>query len=1199
MELQYWTSGATERAQVVHSRSLSLVGKDLVSGLGFGISTISGRSNVLTIDGSTKRAVAVFLYDGETFEDSLESFNGTTAVSHALAVADKENLPWVVLTRGREIRLYAAKPDVGVGRKGRSETFVEVNLSLLPDDKAGYLTLLFGANALRSGGTLEEVLERSEDFSASLAIRLRQRVYFDTVPALATAIAKRLDNTTTLSEKDLQAAYEQTLVILFRLLFVAYGEDRDLLPYRSNSKYADHSLKRIARHLSDDLRNDAINFDPEASDLWEDVVQLWGAVDKGNTSWGLPAYNGGLFSGEADVNHSGAALAGIRLQDSEFGPALLSLLVDEGPDGVVGPVDFRSLSVREFGTIYEGLLESMLSVAQSDLTVDKKGDYVPAREKDTVEYPAGTIYFHNRSGARKSSGSYFTKPFAVEHLLDQALEPALDKHLERISALLDDGDDAKAADLFFDFRCVDLSCGSGHFLVATVDRIEARFANFLSMHPIPAVTKELVLLKNAAREHLGDLADSVEIETTSLLRRQVARRCVYGVDANHISVELARLAIWIHTFVPGLPLSFLDHSLRHGDSLTGIGTPEEALDVVDPKAKRSIDGSLYRTGLEEFLGRASNSLRRLATISESSSQEIKEARKAHLEAQEAVKPARQLFDLIVAARVNGRNNLIEISEERLANNIYLSDAEKTVAKLTSLHFPIAFPEVFIRENPGFDCILGNPPWEKAKVEELGFFSLRYPGLRSLNQARQRDRIGYLRTSRPDLVMEYEAEVKIAQSVRKLLLAGPYPGMGQGDPDLYKAFAWRFWSLIREGGHIGVVLPRSALTAKGSAPWRLEILDHGCFKDVTMILNNAQWFFEDVHPQYTIGLVTITKGDEFVGDIGIRGPYNSLPAYESGMKISTTEFKASDFKSWSEGASFPLIPSDAASRVFRKLRSHPRLGNGGDWSCRPYAEFHPTHDKHLFELDPTDTAGLWPVYKGASFDIWEPDRGLSHYYAFADPKKVLPVLQAKRKNSARGRSGVFSGFSASFINDPNTLPCLSPRIAFRDITRSTDTRTLRACLIRPEVVITGKAPYLLWPKGDERDQAYLLGVLCSMPLDWYGRCVVEIDVTYYLFNALPIPRPSRDDPIKRRIEIIAGRLATPTEEFSNWAKAVGVEVGSVTDDEKPELEAELEALVSRLYGLNESDIKVIYDTFHVGADYSDRCKSVLKYFRLNK
>src|SRR5690606_11123412 len=240
------------------------------------------------------------------------------------------------------------------------------------------------------------------------------------------------------------------------------------------------------------------------------------------------------------------------------------------------PIDFRSLSVREFGTIYEGLLESELSVAEQDLTLDKDATYLPAKEGDAVVVPAGDVYLHNKSGQRKATGSYFTKPFAVDHLLDHALVPTLEEHLQRVATLLEQGKEADAADALFDFRVADISMGSGHFLTAVVDRIEAQVSRFLAEHPIPQVTAELEDLRKHAIEALGDNAAGVEIENASLLRRLIARRCVYGVDLNPISVELARVSMWIHTFVPGLPLSFLNHNLAVGDSLTGIATIDEA-----------------------------------------------------------------------------------------------------------------------------------------------------------------------------------------------------------------------------------------------------------------------------------------------------------------------------------------------------------------------------------------------------------------------------------------------------------------------------------------------------------------------------------------------------------------------------------------------------------------------------------------------
>jgi len=693
---------------------------------------------------------------------------------------------------------------------------------------------------------------------------------------------------------------------------------------------------------------------PQAIDHWEDIAQLWRAVDKGNTAWGVPGYNGGLFSVDPDVNPVGAALAGIELTDAEFGPALMALLVDEGPDGLIGPVDFRSLSVREFGTIYEGLLESQLSVAPADLALDARGNFVPAGGDDQVEVSSGDVYFHNRSGARKASGSYFTKPFAVEHLLDHALEPALTDHLERISGLLDAGDEAAAAEAFFDFRCVDLAMGSGHFLVAAVDRIEARLSGFLALHPIAPVTAELEKLRQAALEALGDLADGVEIETTSLLRRQVARRCVYGVDANHVSVELARLGIWIHTFVPGLPLSFLDHSLVWGNSLTGIGTLDEALGLLDPKAAETGARSLFADEIEAFLERASDALRRLARTTEATVADVEAARAANEEAQEAVQPAKDLFDLLVAGRLGEVSMPVTADEESIAADSGLADAQGLGGELGALHFPVVFPEVFLRERPGFDCILGNPPWEEATVEELGFWALRFPGLKSMRAGEQKREIEAIRSERPDLVEEYEQAVESAEYVRRTLVAGPYPGMGKGDPDLYKAFSWRFWTLVRDGGAVGVVLPRSALSASGSAPWRLAVLDGGTFDDVTMMLNTRGWVFDDAEHRYTIGLVSLRRGADFVGTLHLRGPYPALDAFTVGVREEPAEISTTEFKSWSDSNAFPLLPSERSIAVFAKLRRHPRLDATPDdlslWRARPVAELHATNDKHLFELD---------------------------------------------------------------------------------------------------------------------------------------------------------------------------------------------------------------------------------------------------------
>lgn len=1170
---------------------LSLRGRALVEQLGFSIEPLSVTSSVLKVRGAN-RAVAVFLDEGESFDASTERF-GTSPVSQALALADREGLPWVVLTRARQLRLYSARVDTGVGRKGRADTYVEVDLALLPEDHAGFLPLLFGAGALADRGTIEEILECSADFAAELGARLRDRIYFQAVPQLATAVARGAHPADP-DEDELARAYEETLVVLFRLLFVAYAEDKDLLPYRTNSRYNDHSLKRLARRLAEWRAKSPAPFDDQATDLWDDVRALWHAIEGGNTGWGVPPYDGGLFSDDPRINPAGAAIATLSLSDAAFGPSLSALLVDVGPDGVVGPVDFRSLSVREFGTIYEGLLESRLSVAPGDLALDAEGNFVPTRRRDAVVVAAGDVYFHNRSGARKATGSYFTKPFAVEHLLDHALDAALEEHLASLRLLLEAGDEAGAADRFFDFHCVDIAMGSGHFLVAAVDRIEARLSGFLSLHPVPPVLAEIERLRSAAVAALGELADGVEIEPASLLRRQVARRCIYGVDRNRIAVELARLAVWIHTFVPGLPLSFLDHNLVEGDSLTGIGTIDEAVTVLEPGSAAGRH-SLFYEQLTAFVARAEKALRRLAAISETTTTEVSEARAAHLEALAAVEPAKDLFDLLVSVRLREAALPYGADEDRISAHPDLPAARAVATSLGSLHFPVAFPEVFLRERPGFDVIVGNPPWEEVTVEELGFWALRYPGLKSMSAGERRTEIARLRRHRPDLLEEYEVAVAEAEQLRALLLAGPYLGMGQGDPDLYKAFCWRFWQLDRDGGAIGVVLPRSALSAAGSAPWREAVLDGGTFDDVTMLLNSGGWVFDDAEHRYTIGLIAIRKGRGHAGAIHLRGPYASFGAYRAGMAKPPAEVATTDLRSWSEGASFPLIPTERALGVFLKLRQHPRLDADDGWRARPVTEFHATNDKKLFVLDERDADdSMWPVYKGASFNLWEPDTGA--YYAWAEPGEITEVLRRKRLRQHRTARSAFAEMPGDWVADRNTLPCLHPRIAFRDVTNRTNTRTVIAALVPPEVVITNQAPYLLWPKGDERDQAYLLGVLCSIPLDWYARRVVETHVNFHLFNAFPVPRPGRDDPLRRRVEEIAGRLAAVDRRYAPWAKVVGVSVGSVKASEEEDLVPELDAAVALLYDLDDADLTHVFETFHVGWHYEDRLEAALAHLR---
>jgi len=1187
-------TGVRERQdwEVARRKALGVLtkrGQDLLTGLGFQVDPCDRVTSILR-SGDRKVALAVLLNRHEAPELQADRFSNFSPISYALSVADRENLPYVVLQHGAKIRVYPTRVGVGVGRRGRTETYVECHTGLLRDRDAAYLWLLCSAEALQEGGSLEQLIEESGRYSGNLAEGLRDRVYQSVVPKLAEGIvvARQMRRPTA---KDLSDTYEMTLAVLFRLLFIAYAEDKDLLPYRWNGLYQRRSLKTKAQELLELIRGGS-SFD-EGDSLWVEMCRLFKAVDQGNREWGVPAYNGGLFSQDFDVSRVGALLTEITLPNTVLGSALCDLLLVETPEGL-GPVDFRSLGVREFGTIYEGLLESELSMAESDLTVDRKGLYRPCRDGEEPLIRQEQVYLHNASGARKSSGAYFTKSFAVEHLLDRALEPALTDHLTRLDAVQDV---EEAGERFFDFRVADIAMGSAHFLVTAIDHIERALSNYRTKRPLPPVTEELSALRAAALGALGPLADQVEIEDTQLLRRLIARRCIYGVDINPTAVQLARLAVWIHTFVPGLPLSLLDHNLVCGNSLVGIARLLEVRAKVEETSR-----PLFPIDAEHMLGEAAVHLGRLAQITDATLVDLQRARTAQEKALTAIAPAAALCDIVTACRIEGEPLPVDVNEwqtlkDKIAGSRHHKAALKTLAGLEPFHFPIAFPEVFLRARAGFDVIVGNPPWEKARVEEHGFWARYLPGLRGLTQRDREAEMRRVRRERPDLMEVLEREVETARRLRLALSRGPYPGMGTGDPDLYKAFSWRFWNLVCEdGGRIGVVLPRSALTAKGSTEFRLEIFEHGDEIDVTMLLNTKGWAFDEAEPRYTIGLVAFKKHQPERTPVALRGPYPSLDRYRGGVIREAIVFYGDDIKGWNDTASLPLLPTDESVEVFVQLRNSPRLdlNDGNSWRARPLAELHATNDKDLYDLVSKDCPeGFWPVCKGESFDLWTPDTGL--YYAWADPTVVRSVLQQKRERGSRNQNSVFSECDPTWTCHARSLPCLSPRIAFRDVTRATDSRTVRCALIPPRVFVNHLAPYLVFPRGNLRDVAFLLGILSSLPLDWYSRRFVETHLTFFVLNPFPIPRPTTEHAFRLCTIALAGRLACPDERFAEWARAVGVECGPLDPDDKEDKIHELDAVVAHLYGLKEKHLVHIFETFHEGWDYEERLRATLKHF----
>jgi hypothetical protein len=847
---------------------LSLRRKELIEGLGFRTRSGPNGTLLLSLDERPPRAIAVLLDDSEHFDAKTQRFQ-LSPVAFGLAVASRQDVPWLLVLRKDQIRLYPGQDGVGVGSKGQAETFFEIDLATIDERYAALLPLIFSAAALAPKGSTEDLLRDSARYASELGTRLRERIYDKVVPTLAVEVAQRLVATADLKldAEGLSVAYRVTLRILFRLLFQAYAEDRGLLPSGRNESFDANSLKTNARRLLDSDDNEF----GDASTIWFDLVQVWDAIDQGNPQWQIPSYNGGLFTNDPTRSPEGALIKRVELPDSAMGPALKGLLIDISDDGVLGPVDFRSLSVREFGTIYEGLLESALSLATEDLTVDSAGAWVPASVGDQIWATSGSVYFHTSSGERKATGSYFTPKVVVDHLIERSLIPALQAHLEQISVLLSRGESATAARDFFDFRVADLAMGSGHFLVAAVDKIEAMMRTFLTEHSVPGVTDELLRLAALAKNALGtdDVAKS-EVDEVGLLRRQIARRCIYGLDVNPMAVELARLALWIHTFVPGLPMSNLDHGLVSANSLTGIGTVDEALDALVPGRIKGT-ATFFDRVITDNLASSRTLLMDVANASEASKAEVEEGSRLLSRAREAAETARQIFDAAVAVRIGAIHPGAIMDETSLKGVLAHPDVSQTSERLQPAHMPFLFPEVFVRDEPGFDVLLGNPPWEELHIAEHHWWGLRLPGLRSTPQSRRIPMLAEFRASRPDLEQQYQLEIARVEDERKAIAAGPYPGIGAAHLDLYQMFAWRNWQLVRQGGRAAIVLPRGALSGASLAEWRRTIVSNGSFSDVCFLENAARWAF-DMEPRYTIGLTVFGKG----GDHVVRwcGPFSS-------------------------------------------------------------------------------------------------------------------------------------------------------------------------------------------------------------------------------------------------------------------------------------------------------------------------------------
>ena len=1175
--------------------SLHLLGNrraaaELLEGLGYVINEGTRVSILSTQKG--KIAIALLLSEESSREAQSSQFNDYTPLAYAFAEARHENLPWVFILQGDKIRIYSTDGNFGISKNPPDTSFIELCLAALDERNSGFLWMLFSSKALIANGYIYKIKEQSDRYAERLSDDLRASVYGDVMPSLVQGVMEAR-NTPLPDRAEFDLVYEIAINILYRLLLVAYAEDRNFLPYANNSEYKERSLKQKAIYLSSQPC-----IDQEACHHWTDIQSLWEAIYAGNKEFGLPEYGGSILSKDKSESEIGHCISQLKIKNKFLVPALQHLLLTETGKRL-HTVDFRSLSIREFGSIYEVMLEKEVTLAKEDVM---DGDDLVARK--------GEVYIHNQSGTRKMSGSFYTPEPLVNYLLDKSLEPALTEHL----AKLDDCPDKDLPDKLFDFSVADIAMGSGHFLIAAIDRIERRFTEWLRIKESRSIKNLVKKLEKAASENMKACSAPMEIDTRNILRRVIAYRCIYGVDINRPAVTLARLSVWLHTFVPGLPLFLLDRNLKQGNSLIGIASVDDIRNSLD---KDNID--FFDSGFSSYFSRVAGSqLKKLASMHFTSIKDIKNTKRLLAQVQEQSQEVKKLLDLLIARKLTDDPEIAQVNFETwnsskksyITNEAY-TKAKKLLADLDVVHFPLSFPEVFAQEDGYFDVVVGNPPWQKIKITGIGWLVRYFPGLKSKPvevQRREKERIF---KENPDLYKKYITDRQRADYLRKVILSGNYPGIGKGDPDYFMAFAWRFMAILKNKGgssggkgrgrcggsdgnfgRIGVVMPRSICISVGTYKFRKMLFEDGWHMSLLTLQNKSHWVFKNVHGSYTIALMVLHRPQKASRYIDYYGHKSTAEEFFS-TPSSPMRLYHKDLFKWNPILAIPIIPNKEDPVLLNALYRHPRLSDCHNFHALPFRELDITADKDLLRLAAKGPAS-WPVYYGKSVNIYDCDSNCGTR-AVADPNIVLPHLQKKRINS--GSNSVWSKFSKGYLEDPETLPAHRPRIAFREVTGATNRRTIIACLVPPHVFLVSTGVLVL-PEGDEKDEAYLLGILCSMPLDWPVRRFVENRPSFYLMRGLPIPRLSRSDPVWLEIINVSGRLAARDLRFSDWAKKVGVHCGPYTDQEKAELLAKLDALSAIAYGLTEKQLVYIYDTFHRTSQeyYKEHRKKAILYYR---
>ncbi|WBX86236.1 Eco57I restriction-modification methylase domain-containing protein [Sphingosinicella microcystinivorans] len=1162
-------------------------------------------------------------------------------------------LRWGILTNGARWRLYFA------GARSTIDDYLELDLTRImelggdlldtgiSDDErdhwlAVFVAMFSRAAFDRTGADKRSFHDRARSDAAfyeeRVAKSLSDLVFDRLYPALGRAIANAAPAHTPLGE-----VRQATLILLYRLLFVLYAEDRGLLPVK-DQRYDDYALRE--RRMEIGRRKDSgDSFSTVAKTIWHNFGDLAEMIDKGDPSVGLPPYNGGLFSSEQTP-----LLKAIALGDDVMAEAI-DILSWERRDGQRRYINYRDLSVQQLGSIYERLLEFELT----------RGD-------------AGDVDIRPNIFARKSSGSYYTPDDLVLLILDETLEPLIADALAAFTDALDklrrqDSEDFRIAQLqkvdpakaITRLRICDPAMGSGHFLVSLVDRLTNHALNAMAEAAALArapgidldyespVAEEIRKIRATIRHNAEDARWAVsedQLDDPQLVKRMVLKRCIYGVDKNPMAVELAKVSLWLHTFTVGAPLSFIDHHLAAGDSLFGLWVR----DAIDRAAK---GGELFYADALRNAQRQAVAMRTIEALTDA---EIAEAHRSaemwtDVEAQTGPldsfvsfmhaldwlnlpRTDRALVNLwldgqfgdpvsLARGRIAPEAGKARPDEVERFTQIWCA-ARDLISEERFLNWQITFPGVWenwasaAREG-GFDAVVGNPPWDRIKLQQVEWFAARRPEIARAQRASDRSRmIRALEEAGDPLYADYQkADRRAGDAARVARGSGHYPLLSRGDINLYSLFVERAHALVRPGGMVGLLTPSGIASDLSASAFFRKVATGGHLKTL-YDFENKKVFFPDVHASFKFCIFVASPARTFSAAIcsfylhsieELKNPDQVFP-------ITATDFAR-------------VNPNTGTAPIFRTRRDmalttaiYERLpvlvDRSGDepvaaWPVRYVRMFDMTNDSHLFrtQAELEEKEGAWPVggnrWKSEAGE-WVPLYVGRMLHLFDHRAASVSVNEANLHNPALSVE-----VTPEMKADPAYFPTpqywvasttdapSKPAIAFRDIARATDVRTFIASFI-PSGSAGNTAP-LLVSDLPFVDQALMLGNINSTVLDYVARQKAQsTHLNWYIVEQLPIIPPAgygRAFGAKTASEIVRQtvlELTYTAHDMAPFARDMGhVDAAGnvlppfVWDEERRlHLRAKLDALYFILYGVydpadpaaSRDDIRYIYSTFPI-------------------